>query len=154
MQAGLTACMLLRKADNIPGRVWLHQPDGVSGRQRLWSFGSQDEDTPVGHLAHTLSRLEQCLTFGNTSLDSDTVGILSTATTQSALLNHEVYLTDRLDNQTREKMRHLRCLCFIRPSPNSIQLLIDELREPKYGEYNICVCPNLGPRARADSSRL
>ncbi|QDS70432.1 hypothetical protein FKW77_009683 [Venturia effusa] len=70
-------------------------------------------------------------------LDSDTVGILSTATTQSALLNHEVYLTDRLDNQTREKMRHLRCLCFVRPSPDSIQLLIDELREPKYGEYNI-----------------
>ncbi|KAF1809274.1 Sec1-like protein [Eremomyces bilateralis CBS 781.70] len=70
-------------------------------------------------------------------LDSETVGILSTATTQSALLNHEVYLTDRLDNQAREKMRHLRCLCFLRPSPESIQLLIDELREPKYGEYNV-----------------
>jgi hypothetical protein len=63
---------------------------------------------------------------------------MSTATTQSALLNHEVYLTDRLDNQAREKMRHLRCLCFLRPSPDSIQFLIDELREPKYGEYNIC----------------
>ena len=34
-------------------------------------------------------------------------------------------------------MRHLRCLCFVRPSPDSIQYLIDELREPKYGEYNI-----------------
>lgn len=34
-------------------------------------------------------------------------------------------------------MRHLRCLCFVRPSPDSIQFLIDELREPKYGEYNI-----------------
>lgn len=34
-------------------------------------------------------------------------------------------------------MRHLRCLCFVRPSPESIQFLIDELREPKYGEYNI-----------------
>ncbi|KAM0588668.1 hypothetical protein ACHAPN_008569 [Verticillium nonalfalfae] len=32
-------------------------------------------------------------------------------------------------------MRHLRCLCLVRPSPESIQLLIDELREPKYGEY-------------------
>jgi len=63
------------------------------------------------------------------------VPIISTATTYSALLNHEVYLTDRLDNQSREKMRHLRCLCFVRPSPDSIQLLIDELREPKYGEY-------------------
>ncbi|KAF2093958.1 vacuolar protein sorting-associated protein 45 [Rhizodiscina lignyota] len=65
------------------------------------------------------------------------VSIISSATTQSALLNHEVYLTDRLDNQSREKMRHLRCLCFVRPSPDSIQFLIDELREPKYGEYHI-----------------
>ena len=35
-------------------------------------------------------------------------------------------------------MRHLRCLCFVRPSPDSIQQLIDELREPRYGEYTIC----------------
>lgn len=71
-------------------------------------------------------------------LDRDTVPIVSSATTQSALLNHSVYLTDRLDNQEREKMRHLRCLCFVRPSPDSIQLLIDEFRDPKYGEYYIC----------------
>ncbi|KAK8205298.1 vacuolar protein sorting-associated protein 45 [Zalaria obscura] len=70
-------------------------------------------------------------------LDNETVPIVSSATTQSALLNHEVYLTDRVENQTREKMRHLRCLCFVRPSPDSIQHLIDELREPRYGEYNI-----------------
>ncbi|KAL4989021.1 Sec1-like protein [Aspergillus falconensis] len=70
-------------------------------------------------------------------LDSETVPIVSTAITQSALLNHEVYLIDRVDNAARERMRHLRCLCFIRPSAASIQLLIDELREPKYGEYYI-----------------
>ena len=35
-------------------------------------------------------------------------------------------------------MRHLRCLCFVRPSPDTIQLLIDEIRDPKYGEYVIC----------------
>jgi len=68
-------------------------------------------------------------------LDKDTVSIVSASVTQSTLLSHEVYLTDRLDNQNREKMRHLRCLCFVRPSPDSIQLLIDELRDPKYGEY-------------------
>lgn len=70
-------------------------------------------------------------------LDSETVSIVSTAITQSALLKHEVFLIDRLDNSSRERMRHLRCLCFVRPSPDSIQFLIDELREPKYGEYNI-----------------
>ncbi|RKF58729.1 Vacuolar protein sorting-associated protein 45 [Golovinomyces cichoracearum] len=70
-------------------------------------------------------------------LDKDTVSIVSTAVTQSTLLNHEVYLVDRLDNHRREKMRHLRCLCFVRPSPDSIQMLIDEFREPRYGEYYI-----------------
>ena len=70
-------------------------------------------------------------------LDKDTVSIVSTAITQSALLKHEVFLIDRLDNTMRERMRHLRCLCFVRPSSDSIQLLIDELRDPKYGEYNV-----------------
>ena len=70
-------------------------------------------------------------------LDSDTVSIVSSAITQSALLNHEVYLIDRLENQDREKMRHLRCICFVRPSADSIQFLIDEFRDPKYGEYYI-----------------
>ncbi|KAK4044037.1 Sec1-like protein [Parachaetomium inaequale] len=70
-------------------------------------------------------------------LDRETLPFLSTAVTQSALLNHEVYLMDRLDNPNREKMRHLRCLCFVRPHPDSIGLLIDELREPKYGEYHL-----------------
>ncbi|CCU77333.1 VpsB/vacuolar protein sorting-associated protein 45 [Blumeria hordei DH14] len=70
-------------------------------------------------------------------LDKETVSVVSTAITQSALLNHEVYLIDRLDNQNREKMRHLRCICFVRPSSESIQLLLDEFREPRYGEYYI-----------------
>lgn len=35
-------------------------------------------------------------------------------------------------------MRHLRCICFVRPSPDSIQHLIDEIRDPRYGEYAIC----------------
>lgn len=75
------------------------------------------------------------------SADVQQVPIVSSATSQSALLNHSVYLTQRLDDQNREKMRHLRCLCFVRPSPDSIQFLIDEFREPKYGEYHICMQP-------------
>ncbi|KAL2124238.1 hypothetical protein VTJ04DRAFT_603 [Mycothermus thermophilus] len=70
-------------------------------------------------------------------LDRETLHFISAAVTQSTLLNHEVYLMDRLDNPNREKMRHLRCLCFVRPHPDSIGLLIDELREPKYGEYHL-----------------
>ncbi|CCE34580.1 probable vacuolar protein sorting protein VpsB [Claviceps purpurea 20.1] len=70
-------------------------------------------------------------------LDDETVSIVSTAVTQSTLLNHEVYLIDRLDNPSRERMRHLRCICLLRPSPSSIQSMIQELREPRYGSYHI-----------------
>ncbi|UKZ79336.1 hypothetical protein TrVFT333_007087 [Trichoderma virens FT-333] len=68
-------------------------------------------------------------------LDRETISIVSTAITQSSLLDYEIYLIDRLDNASREKMRHLRCICLVRPSSETIQLLIDELRDPKYGEY-------------------
>ena len=92
-------------------------------------------------------------------LDRETVSIISTAVTQSSLLNHEVYLIDSLDNASRERMRHMRCLCLVRPSPETIQLLIDELRDPKYGEYylyftNVAKKSSLERLAEADDHEV
>ncbi|KAE8269411.1 hypothetical protein A4X09_0g2929 [Tilletia walkeri] len=70
-------------------------------------------------------------------LDADTTPIISTSFTQSALLSHEVYLTDRIDNTARDRMRHLKCCCFLRPSSGSISALVDELRMPKYSSYHL-----------------
>ncbi|KAI8149356.1 Sec1-like protein [Fennellomyces sp. T-0311] len=70
-------------------------------------------------------------------LDTETTPIVSLATTQSALLTKECYLIDRIDNRNRDKMRHLKCICFLRPTPESLRYLIDELREPAYGDYYI-----------------
>ncbi|KAK9468957.1 Sec1-like protein [Lipomyces arxii] len=70
-------------------------------------------------------------------LDAETTSIISMISTQSLLLKNEVYLTDRLDNANRERMRHLRCLIFVRPTNDAIQAIVDELREPKYGEYEL-----------------
>ncbi|KAI9333982.1 Sec1-like protein [Obelidium mucronatum] len=47
----------------------------------------------------------------------------------------EVYLIDRVENKQREKMKHLKCIAFVRPTPESIQALVEELRDPCYGEY-------------------
>ncbi|KAF8512852.1 vacuolar protein sorting-associated protein 45 [Hysterangium stoloniferum] len=68
-------------------------------------------------------------------LDTHTTPIVSLASTQSTLLSHQVYLTDRIDNKNRDRMAHLKCVCFLRPSPESLEALADELKEPKYGEY-------------------
>ncbi|KAJ8100424.1 Sec1-like protein [Lipomyces tetrasporus] len=70
-------------------------------------------------------------------LDNETTPILSMISTQSLLLKNEVYLMDRLDNSNRERMRHLRCLVFVRPTNDAIQAIVDELRDPKYGEYEL-----------------
>ncbi|KAK9470886.1 Sec1-like protein [Dipodascopsis tothii] len=70
-------------------------------------------------------------------LDSETTSIISMVSTQSLLLQNEVYLIDRLDNPKRERMRHLKCVVFVRPTGESVQQLIEELREPKYGEYEL-----------------
>ncbi|KDR82790.1 hypothetical protein GALMADRAFT_88469 [Galerina marginata CBS 339.88] len=68
-------------------------------------------------------------------LDSHTTPIVSLATTQSTLLSHQVYLTDRIDNKKRDRMLHMKCICFLQNSEDSLEALEEELKEPKYGEY-------------------
>lgn len=68
-------------------------------------------------------------------LDTHTTPIVSLASTQSTLLSHQVYLTDRIDNRKRDRMSHMKCVCFLQPSEDSLEALSAELREPKYGEY-------------------
>ncbi|EFI27209.1 vacuolar protein sorting-associated protein 45 [Coprinopsis cinerea okayama7 len=68
-------------------------------------------------------------------LDSHTTPIVSLSATQSMLLSHQVYLTDRIDNKQRDRMPHMKCVCFLQPSEDSMDALSEELKEPKYGEY-------------------
>ncbi|KAI0310191.1 Sec1 family-domain-containing protein [Amylostereum chailletii] len=68
-------------------------------------------------------------------LDTHTTPIVSLASTQSTLLSHQVYLTDRIDNAKRDRMPHMKCVCFLRNSEDSLGALERELKEPKYGEY-------------------
>ncbi|KAG8214562.1 Sec1 family-domain-containing protein [Butyriboletus roseoflavus] len=68
-------------------------------------------------------------------LDTHTTPIVSLASTQSTLLSHQVYLTDRIDNRLRNPMPHMKCVCFLQPSEGSLEAVCAELREPKYGEY-------------------
>ncbi|KDQ25565.1 hypothetical protein PLEOSDRAFT_1057855 [Pleurotus ostreatus PC15] len=68
-------------------------------------------------------------------LDTHTTPIVSLASTQSTLLTHQVYLTDRIDNRKRDRMPHMKCVCFLQCSEESLAALESELREPKYGEY-------------------
>lgn len=71
-------------------------------------------------------------------LDAHTTPIISLASTQSDLLTHQVYLTDRIDNDQRDRMPHMKCVCFLSPSEKSLEAVRREIGEPKYGEYYLC----------------
>ncbi|OXC69900.1 hypothetical protein AYX13_01667 [Cryptococcus neoformans] len=68
-------------------------------------------------------------------LDSHTTPIVSLVTTQSELLSHEVYLVDRIDNNSREALNHLSCIAFLSPSNSSVEAVKYELTKPRYGNY-------------------
>jgi len=80
-------------------------------------------------------------------LDAETTAIVSTAITQSFLLNQDVFLTDRVDNRKRDRMIHIKCIAFLRPSQESIGALVEELRNPRYGEYHLFFVSSLTKNA-------
>lgn len=42
--------------------------------------------------------------------------IVSVVYTQSEILQKEVYLFERIDSQNRDSMKHLKAICFLRPT--------------------------------------
>ncbi|XP_020600895.1 vacuolar protein sorting-associated protein 45-like [Orbicella faveolata] len=73
-------------------------------------------------------------------MDKETTGIVSMVYTQSEVLQKEVYLFERVDTSGRETMKHLKAICFLRPTRENIEHLCSELKNPKYGVYYLCKC--------------
>ena len=48
-------------------------------------------------------------------------GVVSMVYTQSEVLQKEVYLFERIDTSGRETMKHLKAICFLRPTRVSCQ---------------------------------
>uniref|UniRef100_A0A669EGB0 Vacuolar protein sorting-associated protein 45 n=1 Tax=Oreochromis niloticus TaxID=8128 RepID=A0A669EGB0_ORENI len=70
-------------------------------------------------------------------MDKETTSIVSVVYTQSEILQKEVYLFERIDSQNRDNMKHLKAICFLRPTKENVEHLIQELRRPKYSVYFI-----------------
>ena len=70
-------------------------------------------------------------------LDKNTTSTISMCATQTELLEHEIYMVDTIENVDRDVMRHLKCLVYVKPTEESIECLIRELSNPKYGEYHL-----------------
>ena len=71
-------------------------------------------------------------------LDSETTPAVSLAFAQSALMRQEVYLFERLTSKcVWEDLRYLKCICILRPDPDTIAQLCAELARPRYQSYYI-----------------
>lgn len=68
-------------------------------------------------------------------MDQETKSIVSVAFSQSEIASKEVYLFDLIENSNRDLMKHMKCLCLLRPTRDNISNLIRELKNPKYGQY-------------------
>lgn len=103
-------------------------------------------------------------------LDAMTSQVVSCVTSQTEILNREVYLVTRLDRHVLSSSdnkqglmtnghsmsngakgsstSHLKAVCFVRPIETNFQLLVEELRNPKFAEYHLffagIVNPNSG----------
>ena len=65
--------------------------------------------------------------------------MVSLVFSQSQILQKEVYLFERIDTKNRDTMAHLKAVCLLRPTADNIEMLQEELRNPKYGEYHVCM---------------
>lgn len=73
-------------------------------------------------------------------MDKATTSIISMVYGQSEIQQKEVYLIERIDFQNQSAntgLRYLKCIVFLRPTPQNIELLCTELRNPKYGAYYV-----------------
>lgn len=71
-------------------------------------------------------------------MDRETIGITSVAYAQSEILQKEVYLFEQIDKSGQgPTMKHMKCVVFLRPTQENIQLLSAELKSPRYGVYYI-----------------
>jgi hypothetical protein len=59
---------------------------------------------------------------------------------QNELIQHEVFLLDKINNLKREKLETMKALFFLLPTESNFNILQNELRNnPLYMEYYICL---------------
>ncbi|OPL20560.1 vacuolar 45 protein sorting-associated protein, partial [Mytilus galloprovincialis] len=87
-------------------------------------------------------------------MDKDTTSIVSMVYAQSEILQKEVYLFERLDSAGRETMKHLKCIAFVRPTKENVELLAQELRMSKYDFSNVISKQDVKVLAEADDQEV
>lgn len=73
------------------------------------------------------------------------IGIISSVYSQSDLLPKEIYLFEKIDTVlSKEPISFMKCVCLLRPTEENVNLLCNELRNPKFGQYYVCFTNTVG----------
>lgn len=90
-------------------------------------------------------------------VDKHTTPVISMCFTQTQLLQHDVILVEQIENLNKlNVMKNLNCVVYIRPTPELISFLCQELANPHYGASyrvffsNVVSKPQLEKVAKAD----
>lgn len=71
-------------------------------------------------------------------VDQHTMGIISICYSQSQLLQQDIILIEMIDNYHQlDQMKHLNCIIYIKPVPESIELLTKEIQNPHFNSYKV-----------------
>ncbi|KAK0403985.1 hypothetical protein QR680_017224 [Steinernema hermaphroditum] len=71
-------------------------------------------------------------------MDKETTSLISCVFAQSDMMQNEVYLFERLDAPgPRDAIKYLKCIVFVRPTPENLLLIAEELKRPRFGNYHI-----------------
>ncbi|XP_018007778.1 vacuolar protein sorting-associated protein 45 [Hyalella azteca] len=71
-------------------------------------------------------------------MDRETTAIVSLVMAMSEVMKQEVYMFEQVEQMSSgENMSYLKCVVFVRPTPENISLLCRELQQPRYGAYYI-----------------
>jgi len=89
-------------------------------------------------------------------LDAATTKIISMVYTQTQILEQQVYLVEQL-GKAHEAMSHMKAAVILQPTEANVDMIIRELRDPKFSEYflfftNILPKDMLSRIAKADDN--
>eukprot|EP01041_Mallomonas_annulata_P010076 gene10076-20996_t len=85
-------------------------------------------------------------------LDQLTTQIVSMVYSQTQIMEQEVYLVEGLGKKN-SPMPHLKAAIFVQPTEENIELILKELREPRFAEYHLFFTNVLPPEALARLAR-
>ena len=57
---------------------------------------------------------------------------------QSQILKKGVYLIERIEKGSKEKLHHLNAFYFVRPTEDNINSILRELKAPRFKDYYLC----------------